>query len=145
MPAEVLLAARIGGGHHVARVGGEVEERMLEDLAGVVAGGELRHGVMHVLVGLVLQLQRHDGQAVEEEDEINLLVRFAKVEMRAEGDAVLAVLAGGGALGGAGLGVVEPELQPAHLAALGGRASRAACAPVPCAGRGIPRPARPLP
>ena len=88
---------------------------MLENLARVVAGGELRHGVMHVLVLLVLQLQRHDGQAVEEEDEINLLVGLAEVEMRAEGDAVLAVLLGGGALGGAGLGVVEPELQPAHL------------------------------
>ena len=77
---------------------------MLENLVGVVAGGELRHGVMHVLVLLVLQLQRHDGQAVEEEDEINLLVRFAEVEMRAEGDAVLAVLLRGGALGGARLG-----------------------------------------
>ena len=115
VPAEVFLPARVGGGHHVAGVGGEVEERMLEDLAGVVAGGELRHGVMHVLVLLVLQLQRHDGQAVEKEDEINLLVGLAEVEMRAEGDAVLAVFLGGGALGGAGLGIEEPELQPAHL------------------------------
>ena len=115
MPAEVLLAARVGRGHHVAGVGGEVEERMLEDLARVVARRELRHGVMHVLVLLVLQLQRHDGQAVEEEDEIDLLVRLAEVEMRPEGDAVLAVLLGGGALGGARLGIEEPELQPAHL------------------------------
>ena len=115
VPAEVLLPARVGGGHHVAGVGGEVEERMLENLVRVVAGGELRHGVMHVLVLLVLQLQRHDGQAVEEEDEINLLVRVAEVEMRAEGDAVLGVLLGGGARGGAGLGIEEPELQPAHL------------------------------
>ena len=115
VPAEVLFPARVGGGHHVAGVGGEVEERMLENLACVVAGGELRDGVMHGLVLLVFQLQRHDGQAVEEEDEINLLVGLAEVEMRAKGDAVLAVFLGGGALGGAGLGVEEPELQPAHL------------------------------
>ncbi len=118
VPAEVLLPARVGGGHHVAGVGGEVEERMLENLARVVARGELRHGVMHVLILLVLQLQRHDGQAVEEEDEINLLVRLAEVEMRAEGDAVLGVLLGGGARGGARLGIEEPELQPAHLQAV---------------------------
>ena len=116
VPAEVLLPARVGGGHHVAGVGGEVEERMPENLVCVVAGGELRDGVMHVLVLLVLQLQSHDGQAVEEEDEINFLVgRSPEVEMRAEGDAVLAVFLGGGALGGAGLGVEQPELQPAHL------------------------------
>ena len=46
---------------------------------------------MHGLVLLVLQLQRHDGQAIEEENEINLLVGLAEVEMRAEGDAVLAI------------------------------------------------------
>ena len=74
VPAEVLFPARVGGGHHVAGVGGEVEERMLENLRCVVAPGELRHRVMHVLIRLVLQLQRHDGQAVEEEDEIDLLV-----------------------------------------------------------------------
>ncbi len=91
VPAEVLFPARVGGGHHVARVGGEVEERMLENLPRMVAGGELRDGIMHGLVLLVFQLQRHDGQAVEEEDEINFLVGLPKVEMRAEGDAVLAV------------------------------------------------------
>ena len=105
VPAEVLLPARVGRRHHVAGVGGEVEERMLEDPAGMVAGRELRHGVMHVLVLLVLHLQRHDGQAVEEEDEIDLLVGLAEVEVRAEGDAILAVLLRGGALGGAGLRV----------------------------------------
>lgn len=88
---------------------------MLEYLASVVAGGELRDGGMHGLVLFVLQLQGHDRQAVQEEDEIDLLVVLTEVEMRAEGDAGLAVFAGGGALGGAGLGVVEPELQPAHL------------------------------
>ena len=104
MPAEVLDTARIGRGHHVAGVGGEVEERVLEDLAGVVAGRELRHGVMHVLVLLVLDLQRHDGQAVEEEDEVNLLVGLAEVEVRAEGDAVLWVARVRGALRERGLG-----------------------------------------
>ena len=118
VPAEILLPARVGGGHHVAGVGGEVKERVLENLARVVALGELRHRVMHVLIGLVLQLQRHDGQAVEEEDEINLLVGFAEVEMRAEGDAVLGVFLGGGAGGGARLGIEEPELQSAHLEAV---------------------------
>ena len=107
MPAEVLLPARVGRGHHVAGVGGEVEKRVLENLARVVARGELRHGVMHVLILLVLQLQRHDGQAVEEEDEIDLLVRLAEIEMRPEGDAVLVVLLGRGALGGARLGIVR--------------------------------------
>ena len=73
---------------------------------------------MHVLIRLVLQLQRHDGQAVEEEDEIDLLVRLAEVEVRAEGDAVLGVFLGGGTRGGARLGIEEPELQPAHLEAV---------------------------
>ena len=73
---------------------------------------------MHVLIGLVLQLQRHDGQAVEEEDEINLLVRFPEIEMRAEGDAVLGVFLGGGTGCGARLGIEQPELQPAHLEAV---------------------------
>ena len=62
VPAEVLLAARVGGGHHVAGVGGEIEERMLENLARMVAGGELRDGIMHVLVLLVLQLQATMGR-----------------------------------------------------------------------------------
>jgi hypothetical protein len=44
---------------------------MLKDLLRVVAVGELRHGVMHILVGLVLQLQRHDGQAVRNKTESN--------------------------------------------------------------------------
>lgn len=91
---------------------------MLENLARVVALGELRHGVMHVLVGLVLQLQRHDGQTVEIEDEINLVVRIAEVKMRAEGDAVLGVFGGGGTRGGARFRIKEPELQPAHWQAL---------------------------
>ncbi|MGH8624463.1 MAG: hypothetical protein ACREYC_04015 [Gammaproteobacteria bacterium] len=47
---------------------------------------------MHVLILLVLDLQRDDGQAVEEEDEVDFLVGLAEVEVRTEGDAVLAVL-----------------------------------------------------
>ncbi len=58
VPAEILLPARVGGGHHVAGVGGEVKERVLENLARVLALAELRHRVMHVLIGLMLQLQR---------------------------------------------------------------------------------------
>ena len=96
VPAEILLPARVGGGHHVASVGGEVKKRVLEYLAGVLALAELRHRVVHVLIGLVLQLQRHDGQAVEEEYEINLLVRLPEIEMRPERDAVLGVFLGGG-------------------------------------------------
>jgi hypothetical protein len=99
MPAEVLLLARVGGGHRVGGVGGEVEEGMLENLLRVVALAERRHGLMLVLVGLVLQFQRHDGQAVEVEDEINLVVRIAEVCVRTEGDAVLGILRGGGAGG----------------------------------------------
>ena len=106
---------------------------MLERFSGVIARGELRHGVMHVLILLVLHLQRHDGQAVEEEDEVNLVVALAEIEVRAEGDAVLAVLLGGGALGRARLGVVQPELQPAHLQAHDAGSSRAVCAPALCA------------
>ncbi len=98
VPAEVLLLARVGSGHRVAGVGGEVEEGMLENLVRVVAIGELRHRVMHVLIGLVLQLQRHDGQAVEVEDKINLVVRVAEVEVRAEGDAIFGVAFDAGAL-----------------------------------------------
>ena len=118
VPAEILLPARVCGGHHVAGVGGEVKERVLENLARVLALAELRHGVMHVLIGLVLQLQRHDGQAVEEEYEINFLVRFAEIEMRAKGDAVLGVFLGGGTRCGTRLGIKEPELQSAHLEAV---------------------------
>jgi hypothetical protein len=64
VPTEILLPARVGGGHDIVRVGGEVKERVLENLVRVVARGELRHGIMHVLIGLVLQLQVHDGQAI---------------------------------------------------------------------------------
>ncbi len=74
VPAEVLDPARVGGRHQVARISGEIQEGMLEDPLHVVAGGELRNGVMHILVGLVLQLQSDDGQAVEEENEIDLLI-----------------------------------------------------------------------
>ena len=56
VPAEVLFTARVGGGHHVARVSSEVEERMLENLARMIAGSELGDGVMHGLVLLVFDL-----------------------------------------------------------------------------------------
>ena len=61
MPAEILFPARVSGGHHVAGICGEVKERVLENLARMVALGELRNSVMHVLIGLVLQLQAHNG------------------------------------------------------------------------------------
>ncbi len=115
VPAEVLFTARVGGGHHVACVGSKVKKRVLEDLTRMVAGGELRHRVMHGLVFLVFQLQRHDGQAVEEEDEINLLIGLAEVEVRAKRDSIFAVFRCGGALSRARFGVVEPQLQPSHL------------------------------
>ena len=88
---------------------------MLENLVIVVARGELRHGIMHGLVLLVLHLQRHDGQAVEEEDEIDLLVRVAKVEMGTEGDAVFAKQHVSDAFAGPGLwdrtiGIPAPAL-----------------------------------
>src|SRR3990170_3020796 len=114
MPAEVFETIRIAGRHHVAGVGSEVEKREPEYLAGMVAGGELRHGVMDVLVLLVFDLQRYDGQTVEKEDEINLQVRLPKVKMWTEGDAVLAMFLCCSALRGAWLGVVEAKLQTAH-------------------------------
>ena len=83
MPSEVLLAAGISRSHDVAGVGSEVEKRVLEDLASLVTGGELSHGIMHVLILLVFNLQGHDGQAIKEKDEIDLLVGLAKVEVRA--------------------------------------------------------------
>lgn len=46
---------------------------MLENLVRVIAFGELRHRVMDVLIGLVLEFKRYDGQAIEEGDEIVLL------------------------------------------------------------------------
>ncbi len=115
VPAEILFSAWVGGGHHVACVGGKVKERMLENLARMVASGELRDGIMHVLVLLVFQLQRDNRQAIEEENKINLLISLAEVEMRAKGDTILAVFTGGSTFAGTGLGVVEPEFQPAHL------------------------------
>ena len=50
---------------HVAGVGGQKEERMLENPMRMVAGGELRDGIVNRLVLLVFQLQGHDRQAVE--------------------------------------------------------------------------------
>lgn len=82
VPAEVLLAARIGRGHHIARIGGEVEEGVRENLVRVVAGGELCDGVMHVLVGFVFDLQSHNGQPVQEKDEINFLFAPGRVRPR---------------------------------------------------------------
>ena len=96
VPAEVLLTARISRSHHVTGVGGEVQKRVLKNLLRVVALGELCHSDMHVLIGLMLQLQRHNGQAIEEEHEINLLIGFAEIEMRAERDTILNVFLGGG-------------------------------------------------
>ncbi len=92
VPAEVPDLARVGCRHHVAAVRCQIEEGILKDPVGMAAGGELRHRVMHVLILLVLDLQRDDGQAVEEEDEVDFLVGLAEVEVRTEGDAVLAVL-----------------------------------------------------
>ena len=117
VPAEVLLAALVCGSFHIARVGGKVQKRMLKNLACVIALGELRHRVVHRLVFLMLQLQRHDGQAVEEENEINLLLGIAEIEVRAKGDAVLAVILGGGTMDRTRLGVIQAQLQRTHLQA----------------------------
>ena len=70
---------------------------------------------MYVLIGFMLQLKVHDRQAVKEEYEINLLVRFPEIEMRAEGNAILGVFLGGGTGSGTRLGIEEAELQSAHL------------------------------
>ena len=45
------------------------------------------------------------------------MIRFPEVEMRAKGDAVLGIPFDSSTFGRAGLGVEEPELQPAHLEA----------------------------
>ena len=96
---------------------------MLENLVRVIAGGELRHCIMHGLIGLVLQLQSHDGQAVEKEREIYLpllLARYgcSKIEMRTEGDPVLGIALNSGTLGGARFWIEQAKLQPAHLQAV---------------------------
>jgi hypothetical protein len=118
VPAKVFLPARVGGGFHIAGVGSQVQKRMLKNLARVVALGVLRHGIMHRLVLFVLELQRHNGQAIEEEHKINLLVRLAKVKMRPKGDAVLPVLLRSSTLVGTWLGVKQPKLQRPHLQAV---------------------------
>ena len=94
MPAEVLGPARIGCSHHVAGVGGKVEERILENFVGVVSCDELRHGIMHILILLVLHLEQYDRQAVEVENEINFLMVRSKIEVWAEAYAVLVELVG---------------------------------------------------
>lgn len=58
------------------------------------------------------------GQAVEEEDEVNFVVRLAKVKMGSKADAVLRVPGRGSALAGAGLGVEQAQRLPAHLQAI---------------------------
>ena len=55
----------------------------------MIAFAELFHCILNGLILLVLKLQRDNRQAVEEENEINLLVRFAEVKMRPKRDAVL--------------------------------------------------------
>ena len=119
MPAEVLNTPRISCRHHIAGVGRDVQERVLEDPDCMVAPSILSHRVVYVLVLLVLQLQRDDGQAVEEEDEIDLVVvtrpNHAEVEMRPERDAVLGVLGHCRAAGRTRRGIEQPELEPAHL------------------------------
>ena len=115
-PAEVLFRPWIGGNLHVAGVGGDVEEGQLENSVAVVAGDVLGDGVVHVLVGLVLQLHRDDGQAVEKEAEVWALRPFDD-QLRDEGDPVLAVKLVGDALAGARLGEIEFEVVSAHTQA----------------------------
>ena len=50
----LACSVRIGGGLHFAGVGGEIEERVLENLELVVASGKLSHRVMHRLVLLAV-------------------------------------------------------------------------------------------
>lgn len=118
VPAEVFGAAGVCRGHDIGGVGGDVHEGVLEDFAGVIAGGELGNGVVNGLVGFVFEFDGNDGEAVEVDDEVNLLMVGAKVEMMAEGEAVEGVKGGGGAVGGAGFGVVEFELEAANLEAV---------------------------
>jgi hypothetical protein len=113
VPTEVLFTAWIRGSHQVARVGRQIQKGMAINFAGVVTGSELCDGIMHSLVFLVLQLKSHYRKSIQEQDKIDLLICFAKVEMRPERDAILSVLGDGSALRGTGLGVKETELQPA--------------------------------
>src|SRR4051812_13808228 len=91
---------------------------MAKAVPDVVARGKLRNRVMDVLILLVLHFKRRNRQSIEEEDEVDLLVGLPEVEVRAEGDAVLAVLLDCGALSGSRLRVEEAELQTAHLQAV---------------------------
>ena len=116
--AEVLLLTRVGGSLRLGSVRRQIQEGMLEDFVRVIAGHKLRHGVLHVLIRLMFQLQVHDWQAIEVKDEINLVVHLPKVEVRTEGDAVLFILGGNGTCGGTRLRIVEPKLQPPHRQAL---------------------------
>src|SRR6476469_3962593 len=70
---------------------------------------------MDVLVGLMLQLKVYNGQAIQEENEINLLIGFPEIEVWPERDAVLGVFLSSGTGGGAWLGVEEPEFQPSYI------------------------------
>jgi hypothetical protein len=101
----------------------------------VVARGELRHRVVHVLVFLVLQFQRHDGQAVEEEDEVDLLPRLAEVEVRAKGEAVLGRVCPLRRSRPSGVSGSRGGTPARALSGRGAGSSTAACTPAPCAGR----------
>ena len=85
MPAEIFGAAGISGSHHVGRISSQIAEGVLEDSYCVVTSGELGDGIMHCLVLFVLQFQGNDGQAVEEQNKINLGIGLAVIEMPAEG------------------------------------------------------------
>src|SRR2546421_178087 len=91
---------------------------MLEDLDCVIAPGELRNRIVHDLVLFVLQLQRDNRQTIQEENEINLGIRVAEIEMRPKRDAVLVIKFGCDTFARTRFRIVEPKLQPTHLQAM---------------------------
>jgi len=75
----------------------------------------MRRDIVHVPVPLVLHLQGRNGETIKEENEVDLLIRSAKIEVGAEGDPVLVVFLYGGAFTGAWLRIEQAKLQPAHF------------------------------
>ena len=91
MPSEIIRMPWIRRQLNFARICCNVGERMLKNLFCVVALNELLHGRIHGLVLLMLQLKRNNRQSVQEENKVNLLVRFSIIEMMAKREAVLTI------------------------------------------------------
>ncbi len=111
------LAFQFGAEFHLRIVHGEVHHaaaELEEQFLGVAVALVLLHGILHRLLGeAVLQLEGGDGQAVEEEAEVQRELGVVRAEMQLAGDAeaVVGILLLRGLVAQRGRGVVQVDVQ----------------------------------